>query len=46
MGEDFELARQAVRGSFERVQVVRPPAVRKTSVEVFLVGLGRKPEAG
>jgi 23S rRNA (uridine2552-2'-O)-methyltransferase len=45
MGEDFERARNAVRGSFERVQVVRPPATRKTSVEVFLVGLGRKPVA-
>jgi 23S rRNA (uridine2552-2'-O)-methyltransferase len=44
MGEDFERARDAVRRSFERVQVIRPPAVRKTSVEVFLVGLGRKPE--
>lgn len=42
MGEDFERARAAVRGSFERVQVIRPPATRKTSVEVFIVGLSRK----
>lgn len=44
MGEDFEQARDAVRRTFERVQVLRPPAVRKTSVEVFVVGLGRKPD--
>jgi 23S rRNA (uridine2552-2'-O)-methyltransferase len=42
MGSDFEAAREELRARFERVQVIRPPATRKNSVEVFLVGLESK----
>jgi 23S rRNA (uridine2552-2'-O)-methyltransferase len=41
MGSDFEQARERVRSRFARTQVMRPPATRKNSVEVFLVGLER-----
>lgn len=42
MGSDFEQARAAVRACFARTQVIRPPATRKNSVEVFLVGLEKR----
>jgi 23S rRNA (uridine2552-2'-O)-methyltransferase len=42
MGGDFEQFREAVRAAFEDVKVVRPDATRAASVEVYLVGLGKK----
>lgn len=42
MGEDFENARRAMRESFAEVRTIRPESVRKNSVEVFLVALGKK----
>lgn len=42
MGEDFEAAKRDVAELFGRTVVLRPPSTRKTSVEVFLVGLGRR----
>ena len=44
MSEDFTRARDAVRALFAEVKVIRPEGTRSTSFEVFLVGLGRKPE--
>lgn len=41
-GEDFELARAAVRAAFEEVRIIKPPASRAESYETFLVGLRRK----
>ena len=46
MGEDFTPAREALRALFAEVRVLRPEGTRSSSVEVFLVGLGRKPKAG
>lgn len=43
MGEDFTKARDHVRAAFEEVRVIRPEGTRSSSVEVFLVGLRRKP---
>jgi 23S rRNA (uridine2552-2'-O)-methyltransferase len=45
MGEDFTRARDAARALFEEVRVLRPEGTRSTSVEVFVVGLRRKPAA-
>jgi 23S rRNA (uridine2552-2'-O)-methyltransferase len=45
MGGDFQVARDAVRLSFDKVRVIRPEAVRDVSYEVFLVGLGRNTQA-
>jgi 23S rRNA (uridine2552-2'-O)-methyltransferase len=45
MGGDFEEFRDQVRASFEEVKVVRPEATRGASMEVYLVGLRRKPPA-
>jgi 23S rRNA (uridine2552-2'-O)-methyltransferase len=42
LGEDFEIARDAVRAAFEEVKIVKPPASRTESYETFLVGLRRK----
>jgi 23S rRNA (uridine2552-2'-O)-methyltransferase len=42
MGPDFEAARAAVAESFETVRNVRPKGTRQNSVEVFLVGIGRR----
>ena len=41
-GEDFEVARAAVGELFEETRVVKPPATRSESYEVFLVGLRRR----
>ena len=43
MGDDFTQARDALRALFEEVKAIRPEGTRSTSVEVFLVGLRRKP---
>ncbi len=45
MGEDFTLARDALRALFAEVKVIRPEGTRSSSVEVFLVGQRRKPPA-
>jgi 23S rRNA (uridine2552-2'-O)-methyltransferase len=42
MGGDFEAFRQRVKALFEDVKVVRPEATRGASVEIYLVGLGRR----
>lgn len=42
MGEDFQLARDRVAGSFSAVRVIKPKGTRDNSVEVFLVGLGKR----
>lgn len=42
MGQDFGPARQAVMDAFTRTKVEKPKGTRTTSVEVFLVGLGKK----
>lgn len=43
MGGDFEVFRSRVRAAYGDVKVVRPEATRGASVEVYLVGLGKKP---
>ncbi len=45
MGGDFEQFRGEVRALFDEVKVVRPEATRGASMEIYLVGLGRKPTA-
>ncbi len=45
MSDDFTPARDALRALFEEVKVIRPEGTRSSSVEIFLVGLGRKPAA-
>ena len=42
MGGDFEEFRAQIRAAFSDVKVVRPEATRGGSVEVYLVGLGKK----
>jgi 23S rRNA (uridine2552-2'-O)-methyltransferase len=39
-GEDFGLFRNEVASRFNRTKAFRPPAVRKRSREVYIVGLG------
>jgi 23S rRNA (uridine2552-2'-O)-methyltransferase len=43
MGGDFEAFREQVRAAYAEVKVVRPEATRGASVEVYLVGLRRRP---
>ncbi len=42
-GQDAPSYTQGVRKHFEKVRRIKPEAVRGTSVEFYLVGLGRKP---
>jgi 23S rRNA (uridine2552-2'-O)-methyltransferase len=42
MGEGFERLREAVRRGYAEARVIRPEATRRRSVEVFLVGLGKR----
>jgi len=42
MSEDFTKAREALRKGYGEVRVLRPEGTRSNSVEVFLVGLGKK----
>ena len=42
-GSDFEGVRKRLRDRFETVKVMKPEASRKESVEIFLVGLNRRP---
>ncbi len=46
MGGDFEGFRDQLRGSYQKVTVVRPEATRSASAEVYLVGLGLKAASG
>lgn len=43
MGSDFETFRDQVREVFEDVKIVRPEATRGASMEVYVVGLRKKP---
>jgi 23S rRNA (uridine2552-2'-O)-methyltransferase len=45
MGGEFEEFRDEVRAGFEEVKLVRPEATRGASMEVYVVGLRRKPVA-
>jgi 23S rRNA (uridine2552-2'-O)-methyltransferase len=45
MGGEFEEFRDEVRASFEEVKLVRPEATRGASMEVYVVGLRRRPVA-
>lgn len=42
MGRDFEAFRAEVRKAYGEVKVVRPEATRGGSMEIYLVGLGRR----
>lgn len=42
MGEGFKEMEKMVKDRFQKVQTVRPQSTRKTSSEVFIVGLGKK----
>ncbi len=42
MGSDFEPFRAEIRKAYGEVKVVRPEATRGASMEVYLVGLGRR----
>lgn len=42
MGGDFEAFRSQLREAYDEVKVVRPEATRSASVEVYLLGLGRR----
>jgi 23S rRNA (uridine2552-2'-O)-methyltransferase len=42
MSPDYEKARTTLRGLYTEVRTLRPETVRKNSIEVFLVGLGKK----
>lgn len=42
MGPDYETARKAMREVYTEVRTLRPESVRKNSVEVFLVALGKR----
>ena len=41
-GEDFEVARNMMRGLFSKERVMKPSSVRSESFEVYLVGLNRR----
>jgi 23S rRNA (uridine2552-2'-O)-methyltransferase len=43
MGRDFEAFRGDVRKAYSEVKVVRPEATRGGSMEIYLVGLERRP---
>jgi 23S rRNA (uridine2552-2'-O)-methyltransferase len=45
MSEDFVKARDGLRAIFEEVRTIKPEGTRSSSVEVFLIGLKRKPKA-
>lgn len=42
MGEDFSLAKKAVKRVFTEERAIRPEGTRTNSYELFLVGLGKK----
>jgi len=44
MGGEFESFRARLREAYREVKVVRPEATRSASVEIYLVGLGLRPD--
>ena len=42
MGEDFSIAKKAVKRIFDEERAIRPEGTRTNSYELFLVGLGKK----
>ncbi len=44
MSGSFDEARDQLRAEFDEVRVIRPQGTRKSSFEIFLVGLGRRRE--
>jgi 23S rRNA (uridine2552-2'-O)-methyltransferase len=42
MGEDFALAKKAVKRVFDEERTLRPEGTRTSSYELFLVGIGKK----
>jgi len=44
MSNDFQAARRIADERYDRVQVIRPEGTRNESTEVFIVGLGLKPQ--
>lgn len=42
MGEDFPLAKRAVKAAFDEERAIKPEGTRASSYELFLIGLGRK----
>jgi 23S rRNA (uridine2552-2'-O)-methyltransferase len=42
MGEDFPLAKKAVKAAFAEERAIRPEGTRASSYELFLIGLGRR----
>ncbi|MEP7119489.1 MAG: RlmE family RNA methyltransferase [Byssovorax sp.] len=42
MSEDFIKAREALRALFDEVRTIKPEGTRASSVEVFVIGQGRK----
>ncbi len=44
MGPEFDEPRALLRRHYATVRVLRPESVRVISYEVFLVGLGKKPD--
>ena len=43
-GPDFETARQEVLERYEKARIIRPKSVRSESYEIYLLGLGRRPD--
>jgi 23S rRNA (uridine2552-2'-O)-methyltransferase len=43
MSGDFVAARDALRALFDEVKTIKPEGTRSSSVEVFLIGMRRKP---
>jgi len=43
MSNDFPAARRAVEARHEETRVVKPEGTRSNSVEVFVIGLRRRP---
>jgi 23S rRNA (uridine2552-2'-O)-methyltransferase len=43
MSEDFVTARDALRAVYSVIKTIKPEGTRKSSTEVFLVGLDKKP---
>lgn len=43
-GEDFEQFVQSVRGAFEKHKIFKPQSCRKSSKEIYIIGLNRKQE--
>ena len=42
MGQDFEAAKKSVQKAYSSCKIIRPSGTRDNSVEVFLVGIGKR----